>query len=106
MRCAATCNFPFLGSNTESHYNESTTNHAKANPPSGAPNGQNTESHSASAEKRRDQNTGIPNRTRDRAADRGLQGQSPPASRPNHDPARLPPRTTSFRAVRPSMDAG
>src|SRR5262249_3114163 len=65
------------GSNTESHCNESTTNHDKTNPPSGAPNGQNTESYSAPAKKRRGQNTGIPHRTRGRTADRGVQGQSP-----------------------------
>src|SRR5262249_3317890 len=94
------------GSNTESHCNESTTNHDKTNPPSGAPNGQNTESYSAPAKKRRGQNTGIPHRTRGRTADRGVQGQSPAAPRPNHDPARLPARAASFRAVRPAMDAG
>src|SRR5262249_20021538 len=97
-------NLPFLGSNTESHYNESTTNHAKANPPSGAPNGQNTESHSASVEKRRDQNTGIPNRTRGRTADRGGQRQSQAARRPTHDPACLPAWAASVRTMRPAMD--
>src|SRR5262249_40574170 len=49
--------------NTESYCNESTTNHDKTNPPSGAPNGQNTENHSAPTQKRRRQKTGKPHRT-------------------------------------------
>src|SRR6516162_5524291 len=62
-----------LGSNTESHYSESTTNHDETKPPSGVANHQNTESYSAAAKKRRSQNTRIPNRTRGRATDRRVQ---------------------------------
>src|SRR5262249_29945959 len=93
---------PFFGSNTESHYNESTTNHAKANPPSGAPNGQNTESHATPPQERRRAHPRVPDRARSRAADQGLREQSLAASRPDHDPARVPARAASLRGLHPS----
>src|SRR6516165_2295710 len=93
----ALADFPYL--NTESHYSESTTNHDETKPPSGVANHQNTESYSAAAKKRRSQNTRIPNRTRGRATDRRVQWQSPTTPGSDHDPARLPARTTSFRIM-------
>src|SRR5215510_4758589 len=93
----ALADFPYFKLFAESHYDRSTDSHAKTSLETRVARHPNTESHATPPQERRRAHQRIPDRARSRAADQGLRGQSPTASRPNHDPARLPPWTAGVR---------
>src|SRR5262245_23452215 len=81
--------FPYFNYFTESYCNGNTDPYAKTSPENRIPRHRKTESHAAPAQERRCPHPRVPDRTRGRAAHRGLSGQSLAAPRPNHDPTRL-----------------
>src|SRR4029077_5905555 len=98
--------FPFFDYFTESHYGESTETNDKTSPEGRIARHRKTESHAATAQERRCQNTGISHRARGRAVNCRLSGQSLAAPRRDHDPDGLPPRAKGLRGLRPAMDPG
>src|SRR5262249_25043927 len=90
----------------ESHHNGSIVSYAKTNPENRIARHRKTESHSAPPQERRRAHPRVPNRTRGRAVDRRLSGQSLAAPGSDHDPDGFPPRAAGVRGLRPAMDPG
>src|SRR5262245_52915715 len=82
----ALADFPYLEYFAESHSSGSTETNGKTSSANRSANRRNTESHPTPAQERRRAHPRVPNRTRGREADRGLQRQPVAAPGPDHDP--------------------